>query len=275
MGWASSSPPHSELFLGSRADSRGPPRSRYWGQSSALCLWGHKTCTGGKLDRVTHYSAHYFKLLLLQVLTKQIHSMTFSVDTFIKIALVSFLYFFLYFTPTKTLTVFYKDDFLKEVRKDNGPNLSDPSLRQRSFPSSRAVLDVTGGGERDKSQDAQEERRVRHGCWFLDERRAPVACVPRLGGCLTDVSLHSSLISTWTWPDRATDTRVWRQCRAVLLSTRTPEGHVRECGVRARGRGRYGFASEVCHLTNLRKQTAMATEDAFFCIQDCARTYLK
>lgn len=32
----------------------------------------------------------------------------------------------------------------------------------------------------------------------LDERRAPVARVPRLGGCLTDVPLHSSLISTWT-----------------------------------------------------------------------------
>lgn len=59
-----------------------------------------------------------------------------------------------------------KDDFPKEDRKDNGPNLSDPSLRQRSFPSSGAVLDVTGGGEGEESQDAQEEQRVRHRCWF-------------------------------------------------------------------------------------------------------------
>ena len=46
-GWAGSSPPRSELFPGSPADSRGPPRSRCWGRSSGPCLWGHTTCTGG------------------------------------------------------------------------------------------------------------------------------------------------------------------------------------------------------------------------------------
>lgn len=63
----------------------------------------------------------------------------------------------------------------KEGRKDNGPHLS-PSLRQSPFPSSGAVLDVTGGGEREESQDAQWEQGVMHRCWFFrDERRAPVA----------------------------------------------------------------------------------------------------
>lgn len=46
-GWAGSSPPRSEPFPGSSAGSRGPPRSRYWGQSSGPGLRGHKTCTGG------------------------------------------------------------------------------------------------------------------------------------------------------------------------------------------------------------------------------------
>ena len=52
-------------------------------------------------------------------------------------------------------------------RKHNGPHLSGPSLRQRPLPSSGAVLDVAGGGERDESQDAQGGQGVRHRCWLV------------------------------------------------------------------------------------------------------------
>lgn len=57
------------------------------------------------------------------------------------------------------------------------PNLSDRGLRQRSFPSSGAVLDVAGGGESEESQKGQEERGVRHGSWSVYEHRAPGADV--------------------------------------------------------------------------------------------------
>lgn len=53
-----------------------------------------------------------------------------------------------------------------KINNNSGPHLSDPTLRQRPFPSPGAILDVAGGGEGEESQDAQGEQGLMHGCWF-------------------------------------------------------------------------------------------------------------
>lgn len=78
----------------------------------------------------------------------------------------------------------------KKSRNDHGPHLSYPSLRQRSFPSSGAVLDVTGGWEGEESQDAQGQQGVRHSCWFW--MNAAHWYVLRLGERVTDLPIDSS-----------------------------------------------------------------------------------
>lgn len=69
---------------------------------------------------------------------------------------------------------------VNEERASFSPHLSDPGLRQRSLPSSGAVLDVTGGGESEESQEGQEERGMRHGSW------SPGADVPPSPGRMAD-----------------------------------------------------------------------------------------
>lgn len=72
------------------------------------------------------------------------------------------------------------------------PNLSGPGVRQRPFPSSGAVLDVTGGGESEESQQGQEERGLRHGSWsgplhLAGWLTAGPASTPHLISARTDV----------------------------------------------------------------------------------------
>ncbi len=169
----------------------------------------------------------------------------------------------------KNKTKHIKERYFSLKRRDNGPYLSDPSLRQRSFASSGAVLDVTGGGEGEKSQDAQREQGVRHRCWLW--MSAAHLCVLRLAGCLSDAPVDSSLINTWTWPDNATDSRIWRQCRTALLYTRTRARRPPECVRRACERSQQMWLCIRCVPSN--KSTRENSSDSrrcLFCIQDCA-----
>lgn len=111
-------------------------------------------------------------------------------------------------------------------------HLSDSSLRQRSFASSGAVLDVAGGGDGEQSQEAQREQRVRHCCWNWCVCAWVRVCVcefPQLEsvpGCVTEAQFLSSLINASAMDPtmRLTRVFVWRHRRPVLFRTHT-HGH--------------------------------------------------
>lgn len=104
------------------------------------------------------------------------------------------------------------------------PHLSYSSLRQRSLPSSGAVLDVAGGGQGEESQDAQGEHGARHRCWVRGASLTVISSACRLSDTRRGRFLtYKQMDVIWhKWLTHGSDVSVvpLRSARA-----RQPQGH--------------------------------------------------